>query len=284
VVVVQGPRHWLGRDFHHDVRSRRSAPAWRTDRGGERRFAVSGKSMLACWLSRTRVVITWVSVVLCHPAYTFTIPRILSFLQALLRGIHQYFVPVFDLSMSTCPRLIEDRHLPALERTYLGYFRTSTLLATAGVFITQLYVVQEEPAEPVVITSSSTGSIRMVGRSLATALFALALGTVVCGTCRFVRFQRALVRGVALSGLWFELFFVLGGAGIVSYFFSFPALPSSMSWSCSFCQGCLLTLDGRFGQVEATKLILRNRVDACHDVCHCDHEQDLREEESALAE
>ncbi|KAH7027517.1 uncharacterized protein B0I36DRAFT_327265 [Microdochium trichocladiopsis] len=92
----------------------------------------------------------------------------------------------------------------ALERTYLGYFRTSTLLATTGVFITQLYVLRE-PTEPVV--GSATGMA--VGRPLATTCFSLALGTILWGTCRFWRFQRALVRGKALAG-GFELTMVLG--------------------------------------------------------------------------
>ncbi|KXJ91451.1 hypothetical protein Micbo1qcDRAFT_225301 [Microdochium bolleyi] len=97
----------------------------------------------------------------------------------------------------------------ALERTYLGYFRTSTLTATIGVLVAQLYLLDESSAA----SSAEDGKTRAagvhVGRPLATACFAMALWIIIWGTCRYLRFQQALVRGRALSG-GFEVTFVLG--------------------------------------------------------------------------
>ncbi|KAJ1327636.1 putative membrane protein [Microdochium nivale] len=93
----------------------------------------------------------------------------------------------------------------ALERTYLGYFRTSTLMATAGVLIAQLYILDESASG----SGRKTGAGLHVARPLATACFGLALWIITWGTCRYLRFQSALVRGRALSG-GFELTLVLG--------------------------------------------------------------------------
>ncbi|KAI5927258.1 hypothetical protein F4810DRAFT_649967 [Camillea tinctor] len=79
----------------------------------------------------------------------------------------------------------------ALERTFLGYMRTSTLLALTGVVVAQLTLLQQR----------DTGfGYSLVGRPLSVFCYASAIWTVLSGAFRAWRYQRALVQGKALSG------------------------------------------------------------------------------------
>ncbi|KAI1632094.1 hypothetical protein F4809DRAFT_629313 [Biscogniauxia mediterranea] len=79
----------------------------------------------------------------------------------------------------------------ALERTFLGYMRTSTLLALTGVVVAQLTLLQQR----------DTGfGYSLVGRPLSIFCYASAIWTVLSGAFRAWRYQRALVQGKALSG------------------------------------------------------------------------------------
>ncbi|KAI0021181.1 hypothetical protein F4780DRAFT_304576 [Xylariomycetidae sp. FL0641] len=83
----------------------------------------------------------------------------------------------------------------ALERTFLGYLRTSGALATTGVLIAQLTVLQQK----------DTGfGWSLVGKPLALCCYGCAICTVGLGACRFWRYQHTLRRDHALSG-GFEL-------------------------------------------------------------------------------
>ncbi|KAK8851344.1 hypothetical protein PGQ11_013823 [Apiospora arundinis] len=79
----------------------------------------------------------------------------------------------------------------ALEQTFLSYLRTSSILALTGVMIAQLHILQQ-PGE--VLKRHETGMV------LAMACYACAIWTLLCGACRFMRFQQALVRGKSLLG------------------------------------------------------------------------------------
>ncbi|KAF1946340.1 hypothetical protein EJ02DRAFT_441252 [Clathrospora elynae] len=84
----------------------------------------------------------------------------------------------------------------ALERTFLGYLRTSLLLATTGILIAQLFHLQHSP-DP-----SKTYGYYVIGRPLSVTFIAMAILVVLIGAARFWRLQRALVRGKALAGGW----------------------------------------------------------------------------------
>ena len=79
----------------------------------------------------------------------------------------------------------------ALERTFLSYLRTSSILALTGVMIAQLHMLQQ---------SDKTLERYEPGMVLAMACYASATWILLCGACRFMRFQQALVRGKSLVG------------------------------------------------------------------------------------
>ncbi|EOA86403.1 hypothetical protein ACJQWK_05907 [Exserohilum turcicum] len=83
----------------------------------------------------------------------------------------------------------------ALERTFLGYLRTSLLLVMTGIIIAQLFIVQHSP------TPKPFGFHR-IGRPLSATFICLAIVVLIIGALRFWRLQRALVGGKALAGGW----------------------------------------------------------------------------------
>ncbi|KAI1076139.1 hypothetical protein F5B20DRAFT_335147 [Whalleya microplaca] len=114
----------------------------------------------------------------------------------------------------------------AVERTFLGYMRTSSMLALAGVVFAQLAILQQK----------DTGfGYSLIGKPLATCFFACAIWTVMSGALRAWRYQRALIRGYALCGgieihsiifLCLALLLVLLGLTIA---IDTPRLPSHVS-------------------------------------------------------
>lgn len=84
----------------------------------------------------------------------------------------------------------------AIERTYLGYFRTSLALAFLGVFIAQLFRLQHtEHHDPVF-------GYFVLGIPLSCLCTGAAICVNLLGACRFWRQQNAVLRGKVLSGGW----------------------------------------------------------------------------------
>ena len=76
----------------------------------------------------------------------------------------------------------------ALERTYLGWARTSVTIVSFGIVITQLFILQ------------SLDSTK--GKVLGAVLACGGIVTSLLGCIRFLRQQRLLVEGKALSAGW----------------------------------------------------------------------------------
>lgn len=123
----------------------------------------------------------------------------------------------------------------ALERTFLGYLRTSLALATLGVVVAQLSRLQ-----------NSNPAIRsyLLGIPFAATLVAAAILVLVLGAVRFWRQQNAMLRGKVHSGGWeiitvmltvFIVWSVYPGQRSIVDFFRFPfcsldlSLPSTWS-------------------------------------------------------
>ncbi|MCJ1291387.1 hypothetical protein MMC34_002930 [Xylographa carneopallida] len=84
----------------------------------------------------------------------------------------------------------------ALERTYLGYMRTSMVFATIGVTIAQFFRLKNEGA-----VNPPFGFFTL-GIPLACAFIGSALVITVVGSWRFWRQQNALARGKIHVGGW----------------------------------------------------------------------------------
>ena len=82
----------------------------------------------------------------------------------------------------------DPRDYLALERTFLGWIRTSTTIVSLGVVVTQLFVLKDvDPTKGKVLGCILTGAAIMI---------------VVASAWRYFRMQRLLVRGKALTGGW----------------------------------------------------------------------------------
>ncbi|KFY42629.1 hypothetical protein V494_02327 [Pseudogymnoascus sp. VKM F-4513 (FW-928)] len=86
----------------------------------------------------------------------------------------------------------------ALERTFLGYLRTSQALSMLGVIISQLFTLQKSIAPDPHIGYFVTG------KPLGAICQGAAMATLLLGTFRWWRQQNAITRGKALAG-GFEL-------------------------------------------------------------------------------
>ncbi|KAH6637972.1 hypothetical protein C7974DRAFT_151644 [Boeremia exigua] len=84
----------------------------------------------------------------------------------------------------------------ALERTFLGYLRTSLILVMTGVITAQLFRIQRSAHPNPVI------GFYVVGEPLSVAFIGMAIFVLLVGAIRFWRLQSALVRGKALAGGW----------------------------------------------------------------------------------
>jgi uncharacterized membrane protein YidH (DUF202 family) len=87
--------------------------------------------------------------------------------------------------------LTQDFLVTAVERTFLGYLRTSTVLAMLGTLVAQLFTINAQDHRP----NSS-----LLGKPLATIFFTLAIVTVGLGAIRNYRHQSFLIEGKALAG------------------------------------------------------------------------------------
>lgn len=84
----------------------------------------------------------------------------------------------------------------ALERTFLGYLRTSLALSMTGVVIAQLFRLQKSP------TASTSFGFYVTGEPLAACFIASSIVVVLLGAFRFWRQQGAMTRGKVWAGGW----------------------------------------------------------------------------------
>ncbi|KAF1360591.1 hypothetical protein EJ07DRAFT_45487, partial [Lizonia empirigonia] len=98
----------------------------------------------------------------------------------------------------------------ALERTFLGYLRTSLILVMTGVIIAQLFRIQRS-ANP-----DPKIGFYVIGQPLSAAFISMAIFVLLVGAIRFWRLQDALVRGKALAGGW-EVFVIMGMSALLLF-------------------------------------------------------------------
>ncbi|KAJ5617372.1 hypothetical protein N7537_002486 [Penicillium hordei] len=84
----------------------------------------------------------------------------------------------------------------ALERTFLAYIRTSTVIAMQGVLVAQLFRLQR-PSQTV-----DRLSFHEVGIPLSVACHVVAVVVALIGAFRFWRQQNAITRGKVYAGGW----------------------------------------------------------------------------------
>ncbi|KAK8229474.1 hypothetical protein HDK77DRAFT_430415 [Phyllosticta capitalensis] len=97
----------------------------------------------------------------------------------------------------------------ALERTFLGYLRTSIALSMTGVILAQLFRLQHSlhPDEHL--------GFYVLGIPLASTFIACAIAVALLGAFRFWRQQSAIVRGKVLAGGW-EVLVIMGGSLVLT--------------------------------------------------------------------
>ncbi|KAL5447688.1 hypothetical protein PMIN07_001810 [Paraphaeosphaeria minitans] len=93
----------------------------------------------------------------------------------------------------------------ALERTFLGYLRTSLALAVTGVVVAQLFRLQHASSPNLHI------GFFVLGVPLAASFIALGILVLLLGALRFWRQQAALVRGRVWVGGW-EVLAIMGAS------------------------------------------------------------------------
>ncbi|KAL2063453.1 hypothetical protein VTL71DRAFT_5258 [Oculimacula yallundae] len=92
----------------------------------------------------------------------------------------------------------------ALERTFLGYLRTSLALSMLGIVVAQLFRLQHAP------NPHPRFGFFVLGKPLAIICQGTAIYTMLIGVFRSWRAQNAIVRGKAISG-GFEIIALAGG-------------------------------------------------------------------------
>ncbi|KAI5459181.1 hypothetical protein BGZ63DRAFT_272212 [Mariannaea sp. PMI_226] len=100
----------------------------------------------------------------------------------------------------------------ALERTFLGYLRTSLLMSIVGTLIAQLFTISHH---------DPGFGYTLIGKPLSTVCFSFSILTVLLGAFRTWRHQRCIMSGKALTG-GFELHLIgIGTLLLVIVFFGF---------------------------------------------------------------
>jgi uncharacterized membrane protein YidH (DUF202 family) len=97
----------------------------------------------------------------------------------------------------------------ALERTFLGYLRTSLAFAITGVLIAQLFRLQHS------LNPNAHYGFFVLGIPLAVVFLFAAMIVLALGAFRFWSQQRALVRGKVRAGGW-EVLVIMGLSVVVS--------------------------------------------------------------------
>ncbi|KAH7391338.1 hypothetical protein BKA64DRAFT_100871 [Cadophora sp. MPI-SDFR-AT-0126] len=122
-----------------------------------------------------------------------------------LLGRFNYTIRVFwrrQISITVAHSTCRD-HL-ALERTFLGYLRTSLALSMLGIVVAQLFRLQRSP------TPNPHFGFFVLGKPLAIICQGAAIYTILIGVFRTWRSQNAIVRGKAISG-GYEIVALAGG-------------------------------------------------------------------------
>jgi uncharacterized membrane protein YidH (DUF202 family) len=138
----------------------------------------------------------------------------------------------------------------ALERTFLGYFRTAVMSAVIGTLVAQLFTLEQQ---------DNGFGYSAIGRPLSTACFCLSIITISLGACRTWRHQHAMISGKALTG-GFEITILTVGFLAVSpdrVQFSAPYFHSSLGDIRPFCSGLLI--GRRFFSARPYFLLLLSR-------------------------
>jgi uncharacterized membrane protein YidH (DUF202 family) len=117
----------------------------------------------------------------------------------------------------------------ALERTFLGYLRTSLALSMIGVTVAQLFRLQHTPSPNTIF------GFYVLGKPLACICQGSAIYSLLLGAYRSWRHQHAMVRGKAIAG-GLEVFLLGVGVLAVSPILSWPYLCNDLHVS----QICLL--------------------------------------------
>ncbi|EON62125.1 hypothetical protein W97_01344 [Coniosporium apollinis CBS 100218] len=109
----------------------------------------------------------------------------------------------------TVPAAAMRDHL-ALERTFLGYLRTSIALSMVGALIAQLFRLQPSPNPDPVL------GYFVLGIPLAAVFICAAIVVTVLGAWRFWRQQNAMVRGRIHAGGW-EILVIMVGSLLICF-------------------------------------------------------------------
>ena len=102
----------------------------------------------------------------------------------------------------------------ALERTYLGYMRTSLALSMVGVITAQLFRLQTTA-----LPGGGFGYF-VLAVPLAACFICGSIVVTVLGAIRFWKQQTAMARGTVWAGGW-EVLGIMGTGILVSYIFRF---------------------------------------------------------------
>ncbi|ORY05078.1 hypothetical protein BCR34DRAFT_448932, partial [Clohesyomyces aquaticus] len=124
----------------------------------------------------------------------------------LRRQVPHWYDPVVKFWESQISVTIDEgshRDHLALERTFLGYLRTSLALAMTGVLTAQLFRLQHS------INPSPTFGFFVLGIPLAATFIGLGALVLLIGAFRFWRQQRAMIRGKVHAGGW-EITAIMG--------------------------------------------------------------------------
>jgi uncharacterized membrane protein YidH (DUF202 family) len=100
--------------------------------------------------------------------------------------------------------------MPANERTFLGYLRTSQICSMMGVFIAQFFRLQHSSAPNPIL------GFYVVSIPLSGIFQILAILVLLIGAARFFKLQKTMALGKAISGGW-ELLVVGGLSFAVSF-------------------------------------------------------------------
>ncbi|KAF1997574.1 hypothetical protein P154DRAFT_396310, partial [Amniculicola lignicola CBS 123094] len=98
----------------------------------------------------------------------------------------------------------------ALERTFLGYLRTSLAFAMTGVITAQLFRLQHSP------TPSPTFGFHLLGIPLSAVFIGFGMLILLVGAFRFWRQQNAMNRGMVHKGGW-EITAIMAGSILISF-------------------------------------------------------------------
>ena len=98
--------------------------------------------------------------------------------------------------MATGPALDSSSHVAALERTFLGYLRTSVAFAMTGVIISQLFRLQHA------VNPNLNLGFFVLGIPLSATFICFAMFVLLIGAFRFWSQQSSMARGKVRAGGW----------------------------------------------------------------------------------